>query len=530
MPLYRPLLTLGLVLAAAACQPNAEQQSTGQDQVTRPDFEITTTEAFDPDSIPAYDGDHSAIHAHIDANLDEHIRHLQRWVRQRSISAQDDGIDEMARLLRDDLASMGFDESEIVPTDGHPGVWGYYDAGAETTLLVYMMYDVQPVEDNWSIEDPFAGELVENELGTVLMARAATNQKGPERAFLNAVESILAVEGDLPVNLMVLAEGEEEIGSPHYPQLVDAYEDRILAEADAAFFPMNLQNRAGNVNLALGVKGILYFELESRGGDWGGPSEAEVHGSYKAIIDSPTWRLTQGLATLTSQDGNTITVPGYYDGIRPPSEAEMRLINGYAESIDQSAMREGLGVSRWIDGLEGTEAILEFLYMPSLNIDGMWSGYTGEGVKTILPHQATAKVDSRLPPGLDPDRQLQLIRDHLDAEGFEDLIIREMSGYPAAQTSVDAPIVQAAISVFNRYADIESVSPRLAGSAPFYQFTERLDLPLVFGGLGHGSGAHAPDEYMVIHPAEGSDVAGLAEAEKGYVDLIFALAREQASD
>lgn len=530
MPLYRSLLLFALVPAVAACQSNTAQHSTGHDRVSRPDFEITTSEAFDSGSVPVYDGDHSAIHAHIDANLDEHVNNLQRWVRQRSISAQNDGIDEMAQLLRDDLAGMGFSEAEIVPTDGHPGVWGYYDAGAETTLLVYMMYDVQPVEDNWSIEDPFAGELVENELGTVLMARAATNQKGPERAFLNAVESILAVEENLPVNLMVLAEGEEEIGSPHYPQLVDAYEDRILAEADAAFFPMNIQDRAGNVNLALGVKGILYFEVEARGGEWGGPSEAEIHGSYKAIVDSPTWRLTQGLATLTSRDGNTITVPGYYDGIRPPTEAEMRLINGYAESIDQSAMREGLGVSRWIDGLEGSEAILEFLYMPSLNIDGLWSGYTGEGVKTILPHRATAKVDSRLPPGLDPDRQLQLIRDHLDAEGFEDLIIRPMSGYPAAQTSVDAPIVQAAISVFNRYADIESVSPRLAGSAPFYQFTERLDLPLVFGGLGHGSGAHAPDEYMVIHPAEGSDVAGLAEAEKGYVDLIFALAREQASD
>lgn len=517
------VILVGVGMVACDREPAEEVDNTAE----RPSFEITTDEAFDPDSIAAYDGNHSAIHEHIDANLDSHVEALQRWVQQRSISAQDDGIDEMAAMLRDDLEELGFAEAEVVPTDGHPGVWGYYDAGAENTLLVYMMYDVQPVEDNWSIDDPFAGELVDHELGTVLMARAATNQKGPERAFLNAISSILAVEGELPVNLMVLAEGEEEIGSPHYPQLVDRYEERIRAEANAAFFPMNLQNRSGKINLALGVKGILYFELEARGGDWGGPAEAEIHGSYKSLVDSPTWRLAQGLATLTSKDGNTITVPGYYDGIRPPTEEEMRLINGYADTIDQAAMRESLGVSEWIDGLEGREALLEHLYMPTLNIDGMWSGYTGEGVKTILPHRATAKVDSRLPPGLDPDRQRERIREHLDAEGFEDLIIRPMSAYPAAQTSVDAPIVRAAISVFHRYAELESVSPRLAGSAPFYQFTERLDLPLVFGGLGHGSGAHAPDEYMVIHAAEGTGIAGLAEVEKGYVDLIFALAREE---
>jgi acetylornithine deacetylase/succinyl-diaminopimelate desuccinylase-like protein len=183
-----------------------------------------------------------------------------------------------------------------------------------------------------------------------------------------------------------------------------------------------------------------------------------------------------------------------------------------------------LGVEQWIDGATGRDAIMRYLYDPTLNVDGMWSGYTGEGVKTILPHRAVAKVDSRLPPGLSADSALAMIRRHLDANGFTDIEIRKLSGYPAAQTDLNAPLVQAAIGVFSKWGATPSVSPRLAGSAPFYQFTDRLGLPLVFAGLGHGSGAHAPNEYIVIRPAAGSGIAGLAGIEKGYVDLLYALA------
>jgi acetylornithine deacetylase/succinyl-diaminopimelate desuccinylase-like protein len=164
------------------------------------------------------------------------------------------------------------------------------------------------------------------------------------------------------------------------------------------------------------------------------------------------------------------------------------------------------------------------LYMPTLNIDGIWSGYTGEGVKTILPHIATAKVDSRLPLGLDPDRALEKIRAHLDANGFADIVIRKLSGYPGAQTSVHSELAQAVISVYNKYSQDLSIQPRIGGSAPFYQFTERLGLPLVPAGLGHGRGAHAPNEIYLVEPAPGVPVAGLAEIEKAYVDLLFALA------
>jgi acetylornithine deacetylase/succinyl-diaminopimelate desuccinylase-like protein len=232
----------------------------------------------------------------------------------------------------------------------------------------------------------------------------------------------------------------------------------------------------------------------------------------------------QALASLTSADGNTIVVPGYYDGVSAPGLDEQRMINTMAADWNDARELQLLGVERWIDGATGRDAILRYLYDPTFNIDGIWSGYTGEGTKTILPHRAVAKVDSRLPPGLAADSALAMIRRHLDAGGFDDIEIRKMSGYPAAQTTLDAPFVRGAIGVFNKWGATPSVSPRLAGSAPFYQFTDRLGLPLVFSGLGHGSGAHAPNEYMLIRPKEGSKIAGLAEIEKAYVDLLYALA------
>lgn len=528
----RILFTSLAILLVAACQPSGEAETATQEvtatktppAVERPVFELATDEAYDLDAVEPYELDHAAIYAHIDANLDAHLSAIQRWLRQPSISAQDVGIDEMAAMLRDDLLALGFAEAELVPTDGHPGVWGYYDAGAEKTLVVYLMYDVQPVEpDDWE-SPPFAAELVDHELGKVLMARGATNQKGPERAFLNALQSIIAVTGTLPVNIMVAAEGEEELGSPHYAQIIDRYEAR-LKTADGALFPFNSQRPDGNISVILGVKGILYFEMSATGGAWGGPSTAEIHGSYKAIVDSPVWRLVKALDSLTTADGNTIRVPGYYEGIEPPTAEESRLINAGIEQHDDLQMQELLGVSRWIDGLQGTEAMIELLYQPTLNIDGIWGGYTGEGVKTILPHRATAKLDSRLPRGLDPDEALAKIQSYLDDNGFKDIHLEKLSAYPAAQTSVEAPAVQAALAVFKKYASDVAVQPRIAGSAPFYQFTERLSLPLVPAGLGFGTGAHAPNEIMLIEPAEGVAAVGLADIEKAYVDFVYALSR-----
>ena len=507
-----------LMFLAMSCAPPPA------DEVSRPAITFSTDEVFDAGAIPAYAGDHQDVYAHIDANQAGHLAQLQRWLRQPSVSAQNLGIAEMAAMVRDDYRSLGCQEAELVPTSGHPGVWASCDYGAPKTLVVYMMYDVQPVEPSDWRSPPFAAEVIDHDLGRVLMARGATNQKGPERAFLNALQSILAVRGTLPVNLMFVAEGEEELGSPNYPEVIAPYADR-LRQAAGVFFPFNSQDAEGRVGMSLGVKGILYFELEAVGGAQGGPTRAEIHGSYKAITDAPAWRLVQALSSLTTPDGNTIRVPGYYDAIRAPNDEEQRLFNAIVADWPnrEEGVREVLGVERWIDGMEGRATQEELLFNTTLNIDGIVGGYTGEGVKTILPHRALAKVDSRLVPDQHPDSQLTLIRQHLDALGFTDITVRKLSGYPPAQTSVDAPLVQAAIGVFNKHGTPPVVAPRLAGSAPYYVFTD-LGLPMVAAGMGFGTGAHAPNEIMLVEPAAGSPVAGLAAIEKFYVDLLYALA------
>lgn len=474
-------LLVAALAALTACSPPGDQATSPTPAApaavtaqaspaapARPEYVLPSAEAFDAAAVPPYRGDHAAVYAHIDANLDEHLANIQRWLRQPSISALDIGVRDMAEMVRGDLERIGFQEAAIVETDGHPGVWGYYDAGAERTLMLYLMYDVQPV-------------------------------------------------------------GEEELGSPHYPQIVDQYEER-LRTADGVIFPFNSQAPDGSVSLNLGVKGILYFEAEASGGDWGGPREAEIHGSYKAIVDAPVWRLVQALSTLVSEDGNTILVPGYYDGVRPPTAEEASLIAGLLASHDDARLKDTFKVGRWIDGMSGEAVLRNLIYTPTLNIDGIYGGYTGEGVKTILPHMATAKMDSRLPVGLDPDEAFDRIRSHLDANGYEDIVLRKLSSYPASQTSVHTPLVQAVIGVFNKHGATPTVNPRLAGSAPFYQFTERLGLPMVPTGFGFGTDAHAPNEFMLIEPAAGVGAAGLAAVEKGYVDMLYALAAPEQGE
>jgi acetylornithine deacetylase/succinyl-diaminopimelate desuccinylase-like protein len=476
-------------------------------------------------------GQRPALAAYIDDHIEEHVAHLQRWMRQPSVSAEGLGMKDMAALLRDDLVDLGFADARLVPTDGHPGVVGSHDAGAERTVAVYIMYDVQPVEPaDWSVP-AFGGELVDHPLGRVLMARGAANQKGPERAFLNAVASLLAVEGSLPVNLLVVAEGEEELGSPHGQAVVDACRE-CLAAADAVLLPTNGQNAAGEAELILGAKGLLYLELSTAGSPAGGPTRSEIHGSYRAIVDSPVWRLVHALASLLAEDGTTIAVPGYLDAVRPPSAEERRLLGEVLAGWDEATLKTTLGVERWIGGWDRAEALERLLCSPTLNIDGIRAGYAGPGMKTILPHRATAKLDSRLVPDQTPEEAVSLIRRHLDRLGFADVAIEVLAGYPPAQTPVSSLPARAAIDVFTRHGCPPVVLPRVAGSAPYHLFTA-LGLPAVGAGLGHGAGAHAPDEYMVIWPAAGSGTAGsqsaggikgLAGVELAYADLLHALA------
>jgi acetylornithine deacetylase/succinyl-diaminopimelate desuccinylase-like protein len=466
-----------------------------------------------------------AAYRYIDQNLEKHIEKIQEYLRQPSVSAENIGIKECAELTRQYLAAAGCKEAELVRTGGHPGVWGYYDAGAKRTLVIYWMYDVQPVNPKEWTTPPFEAHVADDKRwganGRIVRARGAINTKGPERAFLNAVESIRAVHGTLPVNLMFLCEGEEEISSAHMPELVERFKERLL-KADGVMFPMCGQDPDGRVSLYLGNKGIVYLELEAIGGSQGGPKQHEIHSSLKAAVDSPVWRLVQALASMTDASGNQIKVAGLGNGIRPPSAREQELYEALLKEFDEAGMKRQLTLDRWIDGVEKREALRRLLFNTTLNIDGIWGGYSGPGSKTILPHKANAKLDIRLVPNQKAADITPLIRQHLDRNGFGDVKINWSNGYDWSQTDPDSALVKAALATYREFGVHPVVWPRIAGSAPFYLFTRDLKLPLVIFGMGHGSGAHSVDEYLVIEAA--APIKGLADVEKGYVDFLYRFA------
>lgn len=461
------------------------------------------------------------VYRYIDEHVDEHLQRLQELVSQPSISAENKGIRECAELIKSYLRDLGSRQVKIVETSGNPVVFGRYDAGAERTIVVYMMYDTQPVDEPGWVVPPLEGRVVDQPpFGKCLMARGAYNTKGELRAFLNACESIKATGQEIPVNLIFVAEGEEELSSRHLPEFIEKYLDD-LREADAVFFPSVDQNQKGKVEMTLGVKGIVYFELELSGRDWGyGPTEFDIHGSSKAWVDSPAWRMIQALATMTAPEGNTVRIEGFYENVVEPSEEDLELLEKLTETFDEDAEKQIMKVDRFIDDLHGLEALKKYLYSPTLNIDGIWSGYTGPGTKTVLPHKVTIKADVRLVPNMTVDEVLPKIRSHLKRKGFEEITVRELErGYRWAKTSVREPAVQSVIKTYREFGREPEIWPHLAGSAPFCMFNrEPLNLPFVMGGLGHGGRAHSPNEYLVV--GEGGPTGGLSTLEKSYVSML----------
>jgi acetylornithine deacetylase/succinyl-diaminopimelate desuccinylase-like protein len=481
-----------------------------------------TTKAFSSKSVAPYAGKHQDVHDYIDRHFDEHVAKIQTFLRQPSVSAQSLGIKETAQMVVEMLKEIGAKDAALVPTRGHPGVWGTIDSGAARTILNYGMYDVQPVNpEEWS-SPPWEARIVKTDrFPKVIMGRGAVNTKGALRGFVNACDAVLKVRGKLPVNLQFAIEGEEEIGSVHYNQIIDAHE-AAMRRADGVLFAITEQNPNGGVSMNLGVKGIAFVEIEADGGRSGvGPRSRDIHSSLKAVVDSPVWRLVQGLATLTDASGNRIAIPGYGAAIQPPTEEDWELINGLLAGFDETALKQEYGVARWIDDKPLREMIISYLFDTTINIAGVYGGYSGPGPKTILPMKATAKIDTRLVPSQTPAAAVEMIRQHLAAKGFTDLEVRFLEGYPPAKTSVRTVPVQTAIAVYRKWGVDPQVWPRLAGSAPFYVFTERLKKPFVMFGLGHGAGAHSRDEYLVLEG--GGRVADLRTTEKAWVDLLFAL-------
>jgi len=466
------------------------------------------------------------IFAEIDKRHDESLKRLQTWIRQPSIAAENRGMNEGCELTMQMLREAGFAQVAKVPTDGQPGIFATLDAGAPKTLGLYFMYDVKQVDPaEWS-SPPWDAALVDKPgLGKVIIGRGAVNQKGPEATFLAALHAIRGAGRKLPVNLVFVAEGEEEIGSPHFHQVV--HRPEVLAavkKCSGIFMPSSSQGLDGEVTITLGAKGVVELELISSGEKWGRGPRKDVHSSNKARLDSPAWHLVEALVTLVSPDGNDPAIEGFAAKARPVSDAEKKMIAEAANRLSEANAKKLLGTDHWVHDVSWREALELLVSRPTVNIEGLVGGYTGPGGKTILPGRAVAKIDMRLVPDMTAAEALAALKAHLAKKGFADIEVRMSGGYDPTSTPADAELIRVSNAVYRRHGIDPVLLPRNAGSWPGYVFTgDPLRLPAGHFGLGHGSGAHAPDEYYVIESAN-LKVQGLDGATRSYVEYLYELA------
>ncbi|MBI4024182.1 MAG: M20/M25/M40 family metallo-hydrolase [Verrucomicrobia bacterium] len=459
------------------------------------------------------------IYTHIDQHWDEHLQRVKEFVRVPSISATGEGIAQTAENVAAFIREAG-GKAEIVPTKGWPVVYGELNVGAPKTLLIYNMYDVQPVVGEEWLIDPFGGEVIMlPNIGECLVSRGVYNTKGPLAQFFNALKTIKTITGTYPCNFKFVIEGEEELSSKHLPDFVRA--NRARLDADAAYFAIYSQQLDGRATLAAGCKGIVFLELSVSGGEWGGPTQHTVHSSHAVWFASPTWRLVHALATMLSHDQQRILIDGLYDDISPPSAAdESAFIQNAGIFEENVVLKENAVLKFKCSELHGVDLLRKYFHEPSLNINGIISGHVTAGTKTVLPHKARARIDIRLVPNMRPERVIALVRAHLDKRGFKEVQITVYDAYSWSRTSVEDPVAQAMIRALRSFNVPLEIWPNMAASAPFYLFTDELKMPLVMGGLGHGGCAHAPNEYATIE--------GMQLFEKPVAAFLFEFAGDSA--
>jgi acetylornithine deacetylase/succinyl-diaminopimelate desuccinylase-like protein len=474
----------------------------------------------------ASDADKAAVLTQVPKMHAENLKRLQEWVALPSIAAENrnypQGPEHMASLAR----QAGFTGVKLIPTTGKPGVSGVLDAGAAHTVGVYFMYDVkQFIPEEWS-SPPLEGRLVKKEgLGSVCMGRGAVNQKGPQNSFLSALLAFKATGKKLPLNLVLVCEGEEEIGSPHFGEIVMNPEVFAqLKKCSGILLPGASQELDGSVEFDLGAKGVVELELVSSGEKWGRGPQKDIHSSLEAQVDSPSWHLVQALNTLVEKDGHTPAVEGFFEKVKPLSAEQKDMVMKYAATVPEAVLQKELGVKRWVHDLNWQDSLMRLYSQPTINIEGLVGGYTGPGGKTVLPHRAVAKIDMRLVPDMTAADTLAKLKAHLAKHGFADIEVNMSGGYDPTQTDPNSQLVKAILATYRKLGVDPQVLPRSPGSWPGYRFTSPpLSLPAADFGLGHGTGAHAPDEYYLIESTN-PKIQGLDGAVGSFVELLYALA------
>lgn len=424
--------------------------------------------------------------AWIDAHRDDAIADLQRFCRQPSVAAQNWGMQEMAEIVEDALRSLGADTT-MVPTAGYPVAVGHLKGEGERRLMIYNHYDVQPPDplDAW-ISPPFDAAIRDGHL----YARGVADNKGNAVARMWAIRAWQAVYGTLPCPVTFILEGEEEIGSIHLAEFAATHQE--LIRGDACLWETGYREDDGAMTIYAGAKGILYIELRVQ------TVAYDLHSSQAPLAPNAAWRLIEALHTIRDFSGH-VHIPHFYDDVVPPTAAERELMERFP--INTTALQQAWGVDQLLVNSKGTPTE-RLLLEPTCNICGFWSGYSGQGSKTILPATAGVKIDFRLVPQQDPEKILASLRQYLRDQGFSDIEVIEVEdAEKPAQSPVDTPLLQALINSARTIYGIEPyVRPRTPGTGPIEQLCQRYGVPAIGGaGVGHPlSRIHSPNENIKL--------------------------------
>ena len=428
-----------------------------------------------------------AVDRYIESRLDASVEELSRLCAQPSVAAQNLGIDDCANLVAAALIERGF-EVKIMPTGGSPLVFAERGGRNDATLVVYNHYDVQPPEplDLW--DSPAFEPTVRDGR---LYARGVADNKGNFCSRLHAIDAILAEEGELPCHVKFVVEGEEEIGSVNLAPFVKENQD--LLAGDVCVWEIGGVDHENVPIQMIGLRGICYVELKVR------TANRDVHsGVGGSIFPNAAWRLVWALSSLKDEN-ESILLPGFYDPVLPPTEREIELMAQLPSMLDY--YREDYDLEGFLKDIDNPlELAIESVYQPTCTICGLTAGYQGEGSKTVLPAEASAKLDFRLVPDQTPQQVLKQLREHLDAHGFVDVEIVDLGGNPGAKTDPDYPAVQLAINAAEEVYDQSTrIIPMIGGSGPNYIFQEYLGVPIISSGASDSnSRVHAPNESISL--------------------------------
>jgi acetylornithine deacetylase/succinyl-diaminopimelate desuccinylase-like protein len=428
------------------------------------------------------------VYDFVDKNAESLLNELKDFIRKPGISTENTGIDETVSWLTAKLKENGVEDVEVFKTPRHPIILGRAGKSAKRTLLVYGHYDVQPPGDrhDWTVE-PFAAETV----GERIVGRGTCDMKNNLMACVHAVKALLQTRKQLPTNLIFLFEGEEEIGSPSLKPFVEEHKQELSA-CDSIICAEGGENKAGQSVLSYGLKGMLYVELSVKS-----PIGTEVHSSYAGMIENPAWRLVSALMSL--RDGEKVTVPHFYDGVKEPSLTE-KMKYGLAKVVMKKEQLEEAFDLKAKKTLSVSDILMEVFYKPTLNIDGLWSGYTVErGIKTIVPDKAGAKVDMRLVPGQDASKILDCLKTHVASCGFADLHVEQLGALPAYRVDPDERVARVVAGAVKRAVGKKTMTiPIIPGSGAMVWLPIILGKPMGFAGSGASYMAHRPNEFITV--------------------------------